>query len=56
MKIKSFSDINFAKDPNRVEKLDEIVNEWLSKNEDIDIQAIQRSDDGNSYITICYIE
>ena len=56
MKIKTFTDIEFAKEKDRVERLDKLVNEWLEKNKNIDIVNIQRNEDNNSYITICYEE
>lgn len=56
MQMKTFSDLEFSKDKDRVEKLDKIVNDWLKKNEDVDIVSIQRNEDGNSYITIFYEE
>ena len=54
MQIKTFTDRDFGKDDNRIEKLDTMVNEWLRKN-DIEVINIQRNEDGSvSYITICY--
>lgn len=54
MKIKTFVDIGFAKDSDRIEKLDKMVNDWLEKNDDVDIVSIQRNECDNSYITIIY--
>jgi len=56
MKIKTFTDVEFAKEKDRVERLDKLVNEWLEKNKEIDVVNIQRNEDNNSYITICYEE
>ena len=56
MKIKTFSDIGFSKDESRIDKLDDMVNNWLAKNEDIDVIFIQRNEYTNSYVTIVYEE
>ena len=56
MRIKTFTDIEFGKDKDRVEKLDNLVNEWLKQHESLDILNIQRNEDNASYITICYEE
>lgn len=56
MKIKTFTDIEFGKDKDRVEKLDNLVNEWLKQHENLDIINVQRNEENASYITICYEE
>jgi hypothetical protein len=56
MKIKTFTDIGFAKDSDRIERLDKMVNDWLEKHEDVDIISIQRNEYDNSYITVIYEE